>query len=101
MTVGGTPAQRTFTVSNIGSATLTTSGLSLPAGFSVVEGLSSSITAGSSDAFTVQLTTGSAFTGLGDISFNTNDSDENPFNFRRSEERRAGKESRSRWSPYH
>jgi pimeloyl-ACP methyl ester carboxylesterase len=82
----GTPAQgvivdRVFTVSNIGTATLTTSGLLLPAGYTLVEGLSPSIPAGNSDTFTVRLDTSSVGTKTGQISFTTNDSDENPFNF--------------------
>ena len=77
----GTPVQRTFTVRNDGGSTLTTSGLTLPSGFSLVEGLSSSIAPGSSDAFTVRLDTTSTGTKSGQISFNNNDGNESPFNF--------------------
>jgi hypothetical protein len=72
---------RTFTVSNTGNATLTTSGLTLPTGFTLVEGLSPSIAAGASDTFQVRLDTTTAGTKSGEIRFTTNDSDENPFNF--------------------
>jgi hypothetical protein len=78
---GGVGPARTFTVRNDGNAMLTTSGLVLPAGFSIVEALSASIAPGGSDTFTVRLDTGSAGTKTGQISFATNDSDENPFNF--------------------
>jgi len=81
VTQGGTAIQRTFTVRNDGDAALTTSGLTLPTGFSVVEGLSSSIAAGASDTFTIALDTTSAGTTSGEITFTNNDSDEDPFNF--------------------
>jgi len=78
----GSPVSRTYTVKNIGTATLTTSGLSVPSGYTVTEGLSSSIPAGGQDAFTVRLNANAAGTYSGDVSFSNNDSNENPFNFR-------------------
>jgi|GEM_PF-5780164 len=73
------PVDRTFTVTNAGSATLTLSGLTVPSGFSIVNGLSSSLAPGASDTFTVRfLATGNA-SGL--VSFANNDSNESPFNF--------------------
>jgi hypothetical protein len=78
---GSAAIQHTFTVSNSGSGTLTTSGLTLPAGFSLVEGLSSSIAPGGSDTFTVQLDTTSVGTRSDQISFADNDGNESPFNF--------------------
>ncbi|MEA2834747.1 MAG: hypothetical protein QOG66_2949 [Methylobacteriaceae bacterium] len=82
----GTVAQgaiddRVFTVSNTGTSALTTSALTLPSGFTLIEGLSASIAAGSSDTFTVRMDTSSPGTHSGQISFADNDSDENPFNF--------------------
>jgi hypothetical protein len=71
----------TFTVSNSGTAALTTSGLSVPSGFTVTEGLSSSINAGASDDFTVRLSTTTIGTFSGTLTFANNDADENPFNF--------------------
>ncbi|MDX1973974.1 MAG: choice-of-anchor D domain-containing protein [Candidatus Sumerlaeia bacterium] len=71
----------TFTVSNTGTAALTTSGLSVPTGFTVTEGLSSTINAGASDNFTVRLNTTTIGTFSGTLTFANNDSDENPFNF--------------------
>jgi hypothetical protein len=79
---GGTPISRTFTVRNDGTAALTLGAVTVPAGFTLTEGLSSSLTPGASDTFTVRLDTTTAGTKAGDISFTTNDSDENPFNFR-------------------
>ena len=77
----GTTVERVFTVSNSGTAALTTSGLILPAGFSLVEALSASIAASGSDSFTVRLDGNTVATNSGLISFATNDSDESPFNF--------------------
>src|SRR6185369_8613619 len=77
----GATVDRVFTVGNTGTAALTTSGLTLPVGFSLVEGLSASIAAGGSDSFTVRLDSSIAGTKSGQISFGTNDGDENPFNF--------------------
>jgi pimeloyl-ACP methyl ester carboxylesterase len=83
MTQGGGALVRTFTVKNDGGSTLTLGTPSVPTGFSLVAGdpLVSSLAPGASDTFQVQLNTGSAGTKSGDISFTTNDSDENPFNF--------------------
>ncbi|MCX7016729.1 MAG: hypothetical protein NTW86_29925, partial [Candidatus Sumerlaeota bacterium] len=55
--------------------------LTVPAGYSIVEPLSATIPAGGSDTFTVELPTTAGGTFTGDISFDNNDSDENPFNF--------------------
>ena len=57
VSVGGVAVQRTFTVRNDGTAALTTSGLAVPAGFTIVEPLSASIAAGDFDTFTVRLDT--------------------------------------------
>jgi len=72
---------KTFTVTNDGDQTLNLSNLSVAGNFTVVEGLSSSLTAGSSDTFTVRMTTSSVASNNGTISFTTNDSDEATFNF--------------------
>lgn len=80
-TVGGAELTRVFTVFNSGTAALSTSGLNLPSGFQLVEALSATIAAGTSDTFTVKMLTGSTGVKSGQISFTTNDLDENPFNF--------------------
>ena len=72
---------RTFTVENTGNAVLDTSNLSVPLGYSVTEGLSASIAAGTSDTFTVELSTVTTGTFAGTVSFNNNDNDEDPFDF--------------------
>jgi hypothetical protein len=81
VTQGGTAVSRTFTVHNDGDSTLMLSGLTVPTGYTVTNSLSSSLAPGASDNFTVRLDTSMAGTKSGQISFATNDSDENPFNF--------------------
>jgi hypothetical protein len=81
-TAAGTTKDRTFTVKNTGTGALTTSGLKVPAGFTITEGLSASIAAGASDTFTVRLAATVAGTFAGDVSFANNDSNETPYNFR-------------------
>ncbi|WP_339613360.1 choice-of-anchor D domain-containing protein [uncultured Rubinisphaera sp.] len=78
----GSTVSRTFTVRNDGNATLTLGGLTAPSGFSITEGLSSSLAAGASDTFTVRMSTTTVGTKSGDIRFTTNDSNEGFYNFR-------------------
>lgn len=78
---GGTAVVRTFTVSNTGTLPLTLGTVTVPAGFTLIEGLSASLDPGADDTFTVQLENVEAGTKTGQISFSTNDPDENPFNF--------------------
>jgi len=70
---GDTPPQRPFTVSNLGSATLTLSNLVLPGGLSLVGSFPSSVAAGGSATFTVQMATDTSGTDAGILSFNTSD----------------------------
>ena len=79
---GGTTNTRTFTVRNDGTAALTLGAVSVPTGFTLTEGLSTSLAAGASDTFTVRLDAATVGTKSGDISFTSNDSNESPFNFR-------------------
>ncbi len=79
--LGTSPAEKTFTVSNNGTDTLSLGSVLLPAGFSLSEGLSVTIVAGASDTFTVRMATGSLGTFGGTLSFATNDADEDPFHF--------------------
>lgn len=76
----GSEATRSFTVLNVGNATLT--GLSigeLPAGFTLVDGLSTSLVPGESDTFTVRLESAALGTKSGSIAITSSDPDENPF----------------------
>ena len=79
--VGGAALSKTFTVNNVGTADLATSNVTVPAGYSITEPLSGTIPASGSDTFTVQLPTTAEGTFSGVISFDNDDSDENPFNF--------------------
>lgn len=72
---------QTFTVTNAGSGNLNIASVTVPAGFTLVEGLSSTIAPGASDTFTVRLDTTSAGAKGGDITISSNDPDEDPFNF--------------------
>src|SRR5688572_12560288 len=81
ITQGDEPLERIFTVTNTGDATLETSDLSLPEGFTLAEELSASIAPGESDSFTVRLDSDTPGTKSGEVSFANNDDDENPFNF--------------------
>jgi hypothetical protein len=72
---------KAFTVKNTGQATLNLSGLRVPTGFTVTEGLAASLAPGASDTFTVRLDTSIAGVKTGQVSITTNDADENPFNF--------------------
>jgi hypothetical protein len=74
-TAVGTPVSRTFIVNNAGNAALTTSGLVVPAGFTVTDPLNASILAGGSDAFTIRFDAASAGTFGGNVSFSSNDPD--------------------------
>ena len=80
--VGGTAITRTFTVRNDGGGTLTLSAVVVPTGFSLVEGLATSLAPGASNTFTVRLDTAVAGTKTGDIVFTSNDPNESPYNFR-------------------
>ncbi len=78
---GGPPSSKTFTVRNDGGAALTLGAVSVPAGFTVTEGLTASLAPGASDTFSVQLETATMGTKSGEVAFATNDANENPFNF--------------------
>jgi hypothetical protein len=80
-TIGMTAPTRTFTVRNDGNNTLTLGAVTLPAGFSLVEGLAASLTPRAIDTFTVQLDISAVGVPAGEISISTNDGDESPFNF--------------------
>ncbi|NEQ22667.1 MAG: choice-of-anchor D domain-containing protein, partial [Microcoleus sp. SIO2G3] len=80
-TLVNTPLVKTFTLVNSGTAALNLSELQLPTGFSLVGTLPTSVAAGGETALTIQLDAAAIGTSTGEISFTTNDSDENPFNF--------------------
>ena len=71
----------TFTVSNPGGTALTTSDVSAPSGYTVTDGLAGSIVAGGSDSFTIQLSTSTAGTFSGNVSFTNSAPGKSPFTF--------------------
>ncbi|MBN1436439.1 MAG: choice-of-anchor D domain-containing protein [Sedimentisphaerales bacterium] len=71
----------TFTVQNVGDATLSLGSVQLPAGFTVIEALAGTLGPGESDTFTVRLDSDVPGIKDGEISFVNNDPNENPFNF--------------------
>jgi len=77
-----TPVMRTFTVRNDGTESLTLGAPTVPAGFTLTEGLSANLAPGAWDTFTIRLDTVVAGTKSGEVLYANNDSDENPFNFR-------------------
>jgi hypothetical protein len=81
ITQGGSAVTRSFTVTNDGQQMLTLGPINLPTSFTLTDSLSSSLAPGQSDTFSIRLESSAAGTKNGQISFSTNDSDENPFNF--------------------
>ena len=71
----------TFTVYNDGGVNMTLAAPTVPAGYTITEPLAATLAPGASDTFTVRLNTATAATRSGQISFATNDPNENPFNF--------------------
>jgi hypothetical protein len=80
-TVVGTAVVKTFTIRNIGSQALTVETPVLPAGYTLLTTPTSTIAAGASSTFQVQLDATSAGTFAGQVSLGNNDGDENPFTF--------------------
>ncbi len=80
--LGGAPISRTFTVRNDGALPLALGPVLVPEGFTLAEGLSSNLSSGQADTFTISLETTTAGIKTGDVSFATSDSDESPFYFR-------------------
>ena len=72
---------RTFKVANSGALALTTETPTVPTGFTLTEGLSTSIATSGNDTFSVRLDNSVVGIKHGNISFVNNDSDHNPFNF--------------------
>src|SRR5690606_28959056 len=79
--LGGPGVVRTFTVRNDGTGELTLNGPTLPAGFTLIEPLVSSLAPGQSDTFQVQLDTLTTGAKSGQIVILSNDADEATFNF--------------------
>ncbi|HYE17938.1 MAG TPA: choice-of-anchor D domain-containing protein [Tepidisphaeraceae bacterium] len=80
-TVGQNPSTRTFRVANEGGGTITLGQLTLPAGFTLVEGLSASLAPGQVDEFTVALSTSTAGSRGGQVRLTTSDPAIGAFDF--------------------
>jgi N-acetylneuraminic acid mutarotase len=82
-TTVGMPINKTFTVKNAGTASLSlTEPVAVPAGFSVASSFGSTTLApGNSTNFTVRLDAIAVGTYSGTLQFANNDADENPFDF--------------------
>lgn len=79
--VVGEVATRTFTVRNLGTATLTLGRLKVPSGFAVLNGLPSRLAPNASATFRIGMNTASAGMRSGMVSFSTNDTENPLFNF--------------------
>ncbi|OKH38450.1 hypothetical protein NIES2119_10505 [[Phormidium ambiguum] IAM M-71] len=78
----GKTLNKTFSIRNTSSEeTLNITNVTLPKGFSFEEELPDNLPPNSEQSFTINVDTSTAGTYEGDIIFETNDSDENPFNF--------------------
>jgi uncharacterized repeat protein (TIGR01451 family) len=79
----GSPITKTFTVQNVGGSNLVLTGpIAVPTGFTVVSPFgSTTLNPGQSTTFQVRYDAQSLGLASGMLSFGTNDSDENPFNF--------------------
>jgi hypothetical protein len=77
----GTGSALSFTVEDIGSTALTTSGLVLPPGFALVGSFPATIAAGSSATFTLQLSSAAVGPQFGQVTFQTNDPNAETFAF--------------------
>jgi hypothetical protein len=78
---GAAPRALAFGIQNHGSVDLTTSGLELPPGFSLVGEFPSSVAPGATANFQVQLENTVPGSKFGQIRFRTSDADEGDFNF--------------------
>lgn len=78
---GDAPRERTFTVVNKGTRTLTLDGLQVPEGFRIKEGLSAKLRPGGRDTFTLEMLTDTTAERAGVVRFTSNDPNESPYEF--------------------
>ena len=76
VTAGAAAPTRSFTLRNIGSAPLSITSLSVPAGFALNDGADASLAPGESDVVTIRMLTTTAGAKSGTLTFKTNDRDE-------------------------
>lgn len=78
---GGTAPTQTYTIQNHGATTLLVNSIVAPPGFSVAGAVPSSVAAGGSATFAIQLDTTVVGAKFGAVRVNTNDSDESTYDF--------------------
>ncbi len=79
--IGSSGIIKSFTIKNTGTAELTLDSLTLPKGFSLAGTFPETVTAGAADVFQIRLNAEAVGVFEGTLRFDTNDSDENPYNF--------------------
>ncbi|OQX27669.1 MAG: hypothetical protein BWK80_04165 [Desulfobacteraceae bacterium IS3] len=79
--IGGSAIVKSFTIKNTGTAELTLDSLTLPKGFSLTGNFPDRISTGTEDIFQIRFYADQVGVFEGTLWFNTNDSDENPYNF--------------------
>jgi murein DD-endopeptidase MepM/ murein hydrolase activator NlpD len=81
VSLGASSPQRSYTVSNLGSAPLTLSNLTLPSGFSLVGSFPSNVSVGGTATFTLQMSTAVSGINAGMVQFNTSDPNAPTYSF--------------------
>ena len=79
--VGASPTTHTFTISNTGNSNLTISNLQVPTGFTILSAPSTTVSSGNSTTFTLNVDNSTAGIKSGTLSFETNVSGMETFNF--------------------
>src|SRR5207247_2382703 len=80
-TTFGTTQSRTFTVTNDGNATLNLGSVDVPAGYTLTDHLPATLAPDATTTFSIRLEAATVGTKSGQVSFTTNDPDEDPFTF--------------------
>jgi len=80
-TLGDPEPTKTFTVENIGNSTINITSVTVPTGYAIVDGLPASLAPGNSDDLIVKLVTSSTGLFTGDIAIDSDDPDEDPYNW--------------------
>ncbi|MEQ8850893.1 MAG: choice-of-anchor D domain-containing protein [Phycisphaerales bacterium] len=77
----GVPRERAYRIWNDGDDPIFLSNLQVPAGYTITKNLPNRVNGGTSKTYKVELDADSVGVFSGEMSFNNNDADENPFNF--------------------
>jgi hypothetical protein len=79
--LGAAEPTKTFTVENIGNSTINIASVTVPVGFEIVTPLPASLGPGDEADLVVKLKTDTVGTFTGDIEINSDDPDEDPYNW--------------------